>query len=224
MSAGPIYQFTREYAWASNFDETRLVLPAVEVGPEFLPDWQTRDGLATIAKITEGTPGLVPCGLSADGGLSVPGVERPFQASKTQDVEKAALILGAPTPHEAKKKGLSPERGGLVDDLRPGWTEDLLGQRAMLYLTGLKYQNERLMHLLIRTGYRLMVEGNNHRDTIWGAVWARPSEAHRVKGPRWGSKADSTEEELRGQNWLGRILMYQRAQFDMGLVVEAFPF
>lgn len=216
MSAGPIYNFSGEFAWASNFDESVLALEPdlimQNVPVPTAPAWNTPEGHVEIARITAEVDGLVPRVIE-EGLLMVPGVERPYQAWKTDDVKAAAYILGASTPAAAKKFGQPPtKKGGIVHDLRPGWVTGV-AQSAMLYLERLKFSEERLAQLLKGTGFRLMVEGNNWNDTIWGAIWmAANAEANGLPG--WGRDGNKV---LRGLNWLGRLLMLVRAEHNCGM-------
>lgn len=215
MSAGPIYNFAGEFAWASNFDESLLYLepdPDIRNVPvPTVPKWNTPEGHAEIVRLTHETEGLDPVVIE-EGLLVVRGVERPYQAWKTDDVKVAAYILGAPKPATAKKFGQPPEKGGLVKDLRPGWVTGV-AQSAMLYLLRLKFSDERLAGLLKGTGFRLMVEGNTWKDQIWGAIWVDP-QLDTNGMPGWGR---DNGKVLRGMNWLGRLLMLVRIEHNVGM-------
>lgn len=217
MSVGPIYRFSGEFAWASNFDETELHLepdPTISnVMVPTTPAWNTPEGHAQIVKITASTEGLKPR-VVEEGTLRVPGVERPFQAWKTDDVKAAAYMLGASSPAAAKRFGQPMDKGGIVADLRPGWATGV-AQSAMLYLTRLKYNSDDMHLKLGSTGYRLLVEGNNWDDTIWGAVWGQTPLEGAPMPPCWGR--NNAGQELRGWNWLGRILNLVRAEHHVGM-------
>ena len=92
-------------------------------------------------------------------------VEHGFQAAKTLDKWEQEAIRLAPSPGHAKRMG---NRGpkGVIRQLRPDWEN--VKQDIMLMLLRLKFQDPELRRLLLSTGDRELIEGNNRGDTIWG--------------------------------------------------------
>lgn len=121
-------------------------------------------------------------------GVIYPTVEHAFQAAKTNDHAERQWIMRSPRP------GLAKARGRRVE-LRPDWEDVKLD--VMLGLLRLKFSGRHhpdLVHLLIATSPRELVEGNYWGDRYWGMT-----------------KADG-EPEWRGENHLGRLLMQVRAE------------
>lgn len=190
MSAGPILEFRGEHRFLSNF-------------------WM--DG-----------PFRVPS-LRADAA----SVEHAFQAFKCVDPADLEFVLSADQPGLAKSRGRSVT-------LRRDW--EVVKQDAMLACLRAKFDahDRELVGPLLGTGYRLLVEGNDWDDTTWGATWGW--EGSGGVGPCWsrswwGEHSMVGEErlatkaragvpgtlELRGENWLGRLLMLVRAELDCGI-------
>jgi ribA/ribD-fused uncharacterized protein len=112
--------------------------------------------------------------------LTFPTNEHAFAAMKTLDFDERKRIAELGTPGLAKKAGRAVQ-------LRPEW--DNIRVDVMRHLVRVKFeQNHFLADLLLRTGDRLLVEGNT-----WGDRW-------------WGVDIKTLE----GENWLGRVLMEER--------------
>jgi ribA/ribD-fused uncharacterized protein len=91
-------------------------------------------------------------------GVSYPSVEHAFQAAKTTDVEWRLLIR----QHSAS----DAKHMGQCCDLRPGW--DAMKLAVMEDLLRQKFRINWFKTLLLRTGDRNLVEGNDWDDTYWG--------------------------------------------------------
>lgn len=111
--------------------------------------------------------------------LIYPTLEHAFQAAKTDDIKEKATIAAAKTPGKAKRLG---KKATLIE----GWNEQRLV--VMLELVRRKFEHKKLRQLLLQTGDRPLIEGNNWGDTFWGIC----------KG--------------RGQNHLGKILEQVREE------------
>lgn len=97
-------------------------------------------------------------------GKSYPTVEHAFQASKTKDPDRRALIASATTPAEAKRLG----RRVL---LRPDWEEVKVPiMRQLLIEKFSPYHFPRLTEKLLATKPAILIEGNTWGDTFWGRV------------------------------------------------------
>jgi ribA/ribD-fused uncharacterized protein len=92
-------------------------------------------------------------------GTEYPTVEHAFQAAKTLDLNQRAAIQAAPGPSEAKRLGRSA-------DLRPDWEEVKVD--IMRELLRVKFSDTTLQEKLLKTGDRVLVEGNTWGDTFWG--------------------------------------------------------
>lgn len=120
-------------------------------------------------------------------GLKFISSEHAFQAMKSEEFTDKLQVQACKTPGQAKRMGRKIK-------LRPDWEEIKL--KVMLDVVRAKFgQNPELMSLLLATGDRQLVEGNNHGDRFWGTV-------------------DGV-----GENHLGKILMRVR---DEALRHEAF--
>lgn len=86
-------------------------------------------------------------------------VEHAYAAAKTLDEDQRELIRKASTPAMAKKLGRAVT-------LRENWDEVRL--TVMEELLELKFSNPFLKPLLIQTGDRELIEGNNWNDKFWG--------------------------------------------------------
>lgn len=105
--------------------------------------------------------------------------EHYFQAMKTLDTGERNLIWAAKTPGQAKRLGRKVT-------LRSDWEEIKL--LVMRQAIDRKFTLESAPgKYLLKTGDRLLVEGNSWNDRFWGVC------------------------EGTGQNWLGVLLMYRRA-------------
>jgi ribA/ribD-fused uncharacterized protein len=109
-------------------------------------------------------------------------VEHAFQAAKTRSYALRLHVRCAATPAEAKRRGRK-----LV--LRTGW--DGMRVLVMRELIRKKFLDPALRAGLLATGTRHLVEGNDWGDAFWGKI-------DNGKGA--------------GSNWLGRILMEERAE------------
>lgn len=121
-------------------------------------------------------------------GLEWPTVEHAYQAHKTLDRVYFEAIHGAPTPGVAKRMGRAVP-------LRSDWEEVKLP--LMRGLIECKFSNPPLAASLLNTAPHALVEGNDWGDTYWGAVL------------RYAD--GSTIATWVGYNWLGVLLMAQRA-------------
>lgn len=109
-------------------------------------------------------------------GTLYPSLENAYQAAKTVDpFERAAFLTLAP--------GAAKRQGRRVT-LRSDW--DAVKRDVMEELVRQKFENPQYRHLLLATGRRELIEGNNWNDTYWGVCNGR------------------------GENHLGRILMRVR--------------
>lgn len=221
MTAGPILEFQGEHRFLSNFDDGHHIWLGLSDthGLPWQPRW-LRDDRNDELLARAADAGL----LTDDGAVRVRGVERPFQAFKTDDLEVAVAILAADTAGKAKRMGKPPEKGGLVADLREGWATGV-SREAMRWLLAHKFgdrpmpgEPEGYGDRLLATGYRMLVEGNPWGDRTWGAIWVQASERNKSCGPRWSWAPlnGGTAQELRGENWLGRLLMLVRSELDCG--------
>jgi ribA/ribD-fused uncharacterized protein len=129
--------------------------------------------------------------------------EHAFHWLKTEDPEFKADILAARTPGQAKGLGRRCPRV-------PGWDE---GRRnwAMTRVLMSKFhplRQKEMARLLLGTGRATLVEGNNHGDDYWGAIWCNKAEE--------GMTIWHTHENivLAGHNELGRQLHYVRARLS----------
>ena len=91
--------------------------------------------------------------------LVYPTVEHAYQASKTVNVMQRRLIQQAFSPGEAKRLGKKVS-------MRPEF-EDIKVQ-VMLRLVRQKFKNPFLANILVATGDRVLVEGNDWGDQFWG--------------------------------------------------------
>lgn len=218
MAAGPIYDFTGDMSWASNFHDGHLIALPVGATGGPLKDvaWLHHPDILELAAIHK----LIVTG----NCIVLKGNERPFQAFKTSTPEVAVQILAADSAGASKKMGRSTSKGGLVGDLHPEWDEGF-AQRCMAWLLNMKYMDTSMRSKLVRTGYRMLVEGNTWGDVRWGAVWVPLPAGGWVQRPRgkcWGRRQteDLVTEELWGENWLGRLTAFERARIDCGVAVS----
>lgn len=117
-------------------------------------------------------------------GVTYPTAEHAFQAAKAATKEEHDLVVAAPTPAEAKRRGQKVE-------LKPGW--DMLKYSTMLEIVAFKfYQNKDILERLLKTGDAELIEGNWWGDTVWGMV--KDAQGNWV-----------------GDNTLGKVLMQVRA-------------
>lgn len=114
----------------------------------------------------------------------VPDVEHPFQAAKTTNAGDRQYVLSAPTAAIAKKRGREIK-------CRDDW--DQVKRRFMLSFVLAKFvQHDDLAAKLAATNGDMLIEGNYWHDNFWGSCY--------------GAEC----ERIRGQNYLGKILMAVR--------------
>jgi ribA/ribD-fused uncharacterized protein len=119
----------------------------------------------------------------AFGGLRFGSSEAAFQAQKTMVVEEHLRFCDM-KPGEAKKAG--GKKADKPITLRPDW--ELIKIPVMSEIVHAKFtQNRAIRKQLLETGDKVLIEGNNWHDTFWGVC----------RGT--------------GTNWLGKILMAERA-------------
>lgn len=123
-----------------------------------------------------------PCDIDFSG-YTYPTLEHAFQAAKTNDLSARKVILQAISPGKAKYAG----RRVL---LRSDWEE--VKQDIMLSLLRKKFSDDGLKGMLLDTGNRKLIEGNNWGDTYWGVY-------------------NGT-----GDNFLGKLLMQVREEARSG--------
>lgn len=113
-----------------------------------------------------------------------PSVEHYYQAAKADNAKDSEYIRSAPTPGTAKKAGRATK-------LRLGWDTIKLDvmRRALAYKFA-PGTNE--AGWLMSTDRYILIEGNNWNDRFWGCV-------------------KNSDDEWVGENWLGWMLMAQRA-------------
>lgn len=117
-----------------------------------------------------------------DDEILYPTVEHYFQARKTMDMNRRALVAKSATPAVAKRAGRS-----LL--LRQDWERVKIP--VMRDALSLKFSHgSQLAERLLNTGSHVLVEGNTWGDAFWG-VDTRSSS---------------------GENWLGHLLMARRAE------------
>lgn len=115
--------------------------------------------------------------------LPHPTLEHHFQAAKSLDPVVRGKVMAAPTPHEAKALGRALA-------CRKDWEQ--VKTKVMEDLVRWKFQDPVLANKLLKTGDQELMEGNYHKDAIWGCV---------RKGDQWV-----------GENRLGKILMKIRLE------------
>lgn len=153
-----------------------------------------------LSNFYEGVPFRAPLFRDVDA-MGIPGPdftwttnEHYYQAHKFLDPEHVEYVRSAPTPGAAKKRG--QERLSSFD---PGWE----GKKFDVMRFGLAIKfapgREEAEHLL-GTGDALLIEGNSWGDTIWGKV---PGSFDSPPAPSYYQI---------GSNWLGIMLMAQRAE------------
>lgn len=115
-------------------------------------------------------------------GLEADSVESAFQAMKSLDLELRKQIAAA-TPTAAKRLGRRLQ-------IREDWLK--IRTQVMHDLLETKFNNLYLSKLLLATGDEPLVEGNYWHDNFWGDCSCTKC------------------EHIKGQNYLGRILMLVR--------------
>lgn len=118
-------------------------------------------------------------------GIIYPTLEHAYQAAKTNDLNEKLMIRDCGDAAKAKKMG-SPKYIAVRQD----WMAVNLGiMEELLYL---KFSDLKLKKLLLDTGSRLLIEGNNWGDEFWGAIWSE------------------RQRKYVGENYLGKLLMKVR--------------
>lgn len=107
-----------------------------------------------------------------------PTTEHAFQVSKTFNTEERTNILRCGSPKKARKLGRKVE-------LRPDWED--VKDNIMFNILFKKFYNPTMIHHLLDTGDKKLVESNTWGDTYWGVC----------KG--------------KGKNRLGKLLMEVRS-------------
>lgn len=124
-----------------------------------------------------------PCIFIYDG-TTWPSVEHAYQAAKTFNHVSREQIRTALTAARAKAIGSEVS-------LRADWHDIRL--TVMRELLALKYRRGSVLaRHLVATHPALLIHGNHYHDHFWGAV--------------------PFEQEWRGTNWLGKLLMDRRAE------------
>ena len=120
------------------------------------------DAITSFDGIYEFLSNLYPVqGIMLDG-VAYPSVEHAYQAAKTVSAEERATVAGAKTGGRAKKLGRRAT-------LRPDW--DAIKVDVMQNLLQQKFANPVLRDGLLRTGERILIEGNTWHDNFWGVCW-----------------------------------------------------
>ncbi|MGB3649903.1 MAG: NADAR family protein [Rivularia sp. (in: cyanobacteria)] len=117
-------------------------------------------------------------------------IEHAFQAAKSLDIKERVRISKLSSPSAAKKAGRKVE-------LRPHWEEIKLA--VMWICLCAKFSDEYWYKELKLTGSEEIVEWNNWQDLVWGI------HCHQTDVGFW-----VPYEKLRGENYLGRLLMHCR--------------
>jgi len=116
------------------------------------------------------------------GGMLYPSTENAYQAAKSEDLSMREKFISI-SAGQAKRLGKSIKYRSDWENVKEG---------IMLELNRKKFSDGYLRNQLVATGDREIIEGNNHYDKIWGAVW---------NGKEWV-----------GENKLGKILMQIRSE------------
>jgi len=119
-------------------------------------------------------------------GITYPTNEHAFQAAKATNPADAARILAAPTPGDAKRIGRRIQ-------LRHDWEQIKLD--IMLECLRAKFSPPPIRTMLLATGQRPLVEGNNWHDRYFGVCFSCQYGCDHV-----------------GENHLGRLLMQVREE------------
>lgn len=97
-------------------------------------------------------------------GVTYPTTEHAFQAAKSYDVDDKKMILECKTPLIAKRKGRTVK-------LRSDWEEVKNGIMADILRT--KFHQPLFKKLLLETGDKDIIEGNNWHDNYWGICFCK---------------------------------------------------
>jgi|GEM_PF-197806 cytidine deaminase, homotetrameric len=112
-------------------------------------------------------------------GIAYPTAEHAFQAMKARETAARYHIRDAETPAKAKARGRKVP-------LREDW--DAARFAEMERVLRAKFADPDLRAKLLATGDRTLIEGNNWKDTTWGAI-------------------KDNEGGWKGRNELGKLLM-----------------
>jgi len=126
---------------------------------------------------------MAACRVDYDG-IEYASVEHAFAAATSLELAYREKIQRSANPVAAKRMAKSAK-------VRPGWNEMQVG--VMLALLRQKFAKYKFRNLLLSTGDALLVEGNAHGDSYWGMSF-------------------DGKGRLRGENWLGRLLMTVRKE------------
>ena len=118
-------------------------------------------------------------------------MEHYFQAMKTIDIEERWKVIDANSAGDAKRLGRKL-------DLRKDWEEVKFD--VMREALNFKFSDPYLKKLLLKTGDRELIEGNNWHDNIWGDC--------RCIGCK----------KITGENMLGILLMKKRSKLKRKLI------
>jgi N-glycosidase YbiA len=116
------------------------------------------DDITTFREEHEFLSNFWPCSIRFEGKV-YPTVEHAFQAAKTDDEDERRRIREASYAGKAKKLGRAVR-------LRKDWESVKLG--IMEALLREKFADPELRALLLATGERKLVEGNDWNDRYWG--------------------------------------------------------
>jgi predicted NAD-dependent protein-ADP-ribosyltransferase YbiA (DUF1768 family) len=197
----------------------------VTAGPILRFDGSEAGFLSNFAAAVIQVPALAPFELP-EGLMAAATTEHAYQALKATNKPDLLWVLQADSPGSAKRRGSRKGEGGVKIALRSDWDDVKRG--VMLACLRAKFvPGSEHAARLAATGCRMLVEGNTWGDMTWGAVWAQQHPVlfdREVAGPCWarrplGRTDDQSGEggpceELRGDNWLGRLLMLVRAEND----------
>lgn len=111
--------------------------------------------------------------------------EHAFQAQKATNEKDKQYILNAQLPGQAKRRGKIVPR-------RSDWNDIKMMEMYKILRCKFTEADGILSAKLIETGDALLIEGNNWGDRYWGKV------------------RDSITGELKGENFLGQLLMKVR--------------
>lgn len=93
------------------------------------------------------------------GDRTYPTVEHAYQASKTVHISERRLIQQTLSPGEAKRLGRKVRMRPEFEDMKV---------TIMLKLVRQKFKNPFLANILVATGDRILIEGNDWGDQFWG--------------------------------------------------------
>lgn len=122
-------------------------------------------------------------------GLWFPSSEHAYQAAKTIILAERIMIRDCGSAAQAKRLG-SKKRKKIT--LRAEW--DSIRVDKMTDILRSKFENPRLMEMLINTNPEQLIEGNYWHDNFWGDC------------------ACEKCEDIQGRNNLGEVLMKVRSE------------